>query len=196
MQKSGVVHTLLTRPSPGAAASPSSTPGRDFVEREKNSQRPSQPPLRLQDMTYAKRQNRKRRPARDATEVSVVWADAGSTSEAEAKELLDQGLRILARLAVRAYLRREASLPASDTGERSPDKPECGLRPVLKGWAVVTGPVAAEPSRPPRLERLRELRLERAEGVSGRSVRVHTEAVQRQPPSTPCARSTIPRGAS
>ena len=70
-------------------------------------------------MRDAKRQNRRRKPARDVTEICVVWADAGSTSDAEARELLDQGLRILARLAVRAYLRREASLPASDPGERS-----------------------------------------------------------------------------
>ncbi len=34
--------------------------------------------------------------------------------------MLNQGLRILARLIVRAYLRREASLPATDPGERSP----------------------------------------------------------------------------
>lgn len=83
----------------------------------------SQPPLRPQDMRDAKRQNSRRRPARDVTEISVVWADAGTTSEAEAKDLLDQGLRILARLAVRAYLRQEASLPASDSGEQSPDNP-------------------------------------------------------------------------
>lgn len=74
-------------------------------------------------MRDAKRQNSKRRPAGDVTEISVVWADASPTSEAEARELLDQGLRILARLAVRAYLRQEASLPASDTGERSSDNP-------------------------------------------------------------------------
>ena len=38
--------------------------------------------------------------------------------------MLDQGLRILARLAVRAYLRQEASLPTADPGERPPDNPK------------------------------------------------------------------------
>ena len=74
-------------------------------------------------MRDAKRQNSRRRPARGDPEISVVWADAGATSEAEAQELLEQGLRILARLAVRAYLRREASLPAADHGERPSDNP-------------------------------------------------------------------------
>ncbi len=74
-------------------------------------------------MRDVKRQNKKQRPAGDATEISAVWADAGTVSEVEARELLEQGLRILARLAVRAYLRQEASLPLSDTGERSPDNP-------------------------------------------------------------------------
>lgn len=74
-------------------------------------------------MENAKRQNRRRRPARDVTEISVVWAEAGTVSETEARELLEQGLRILARLAVRAYLRREASLPIADPKEGSPDNP-------------------------------------------------------------------------
>ena len=41
----------------------------------------------------------------------------------EQQELLEQGLRILARLAVRAYLRREASLPTTDPGEQQIDNP-------------------------------------------------------------------------
>ncbi len=36
----------------------------------------------------------------------------------EQQELLEQGLRILARLAVRAYLRQEVSLPPADLGEQ------------------------------------------------------------------------------
>ena len=43
-------------------------------------------------------------------QIIEVWADAGSTSEAETRELLE-GLRILARIAERAYLRQEVSLP-------------------------------------------------------------------------------------
>ena len=39
----------------------------------------------------------------------------------EQQELLEQGLRILARLAVRAYLRRETSLPTADPGEQHLD---------------------------------------------------------------------------
>ena len=70
-------------------------------------------------MRDAKRQKKRRRPARGDPEISVVWADAGTASEAEAQELLEQGLRILARLAVRAYLRREASPPTADHGERA-----------------------------------------------------------------------------
>lgn len=69
-------------------------------------------------MRDAKRQSSRRRPARDDLEISVVWADASTASEAESQELLEQGLRILARLAVRAYLRRQASLPATEPGER------------------------------------------------------------------------------
>ena len=95
----------------------------DFAEHEKDSQRPVRPPLRLQDMRDAKRQNGRRRPARGDPEISVVWANAGTTSEAEAQELLEQGLRILARLAVRAYLRGEASLPGTEPAERSLDNP-------------------------------------------------------------------------
>ena len=72
------------------------------------------------EMRDAKRQNRRRSSARDDPEISVVWADAGSVSDDEARELIDQGLRILARLIVRAYLRREASLPATNPGGRSP----------------------------------------------------------------------------
>ncbi len=74
-------------------------------------------------MRDAKRQKKRRRPARGDPDISVVWADAGTTSEAEAQELLEQGLRILARLAVRAYLRREASLPIADPAERFLDNP-------------------------------------------------------------------------
>lgn len=74
-------------------------------------------------MRDARRQNSRRRPAKDVPEISVVWADAGTVSDDEARELLEHGLRILARLAVRAYLRRNASLPAAEPGERSPDNP-------------------------------------------------------------------------
>ena len=79
-------------------------------------------PESSQGMRDAKRQKERRGPAKDVTEISVVWADAASKDEA--RELLDQGLRILARLAVRAYLRQEMSLPASDPGERSLDNPK------------------------------------------------------------------------
>lgn len=41
----------------------------------------------------------------------------------EQLELLNRGLRILARLAVRAYLLREASLPATNVGEQCLDNP-------------------------------------------------------------------------
>ena len=44
----------------------------------------------------------------------------------EQQELLEQGLRILARLAVRAYLRREASLPPAALGEQHLDSPTQG----------------------------------------------------------------------
>ncbi len=74
-------------------------------------------------MRDAKRQNRRPGPARNATEISVVWADAGTVSDDEARELLEHGLRILARLAVDAHLRREASLPAAEPGKQSPDHP-------------------------------------------------------------------------
>ena len=95
----------------------------DFAEHRKNPQRRVRPPLRLQDMRDAKRQSRRRRPARGATEVNVVWADAGTVSDDEARELLEHGLRILARLAVRAYLRREASLPTAEPEGQCTDKP-------------------------------------------------------------------------
>ena len=126
----------MNRPKPLLAALAAATTGNTALDRsggltlinhyrehEKDPSGVSRPPPRPQGMRDAKRQNSKRRPARDVTEISVVWADAGSTSEAEARELLDQGLRILARLAVRAYLRQEASLPASDSGEQSLDNP-------------------------------------------------------------------------
>ena len=53
----------------------------------------------------------------------VVEVDASPASDGEARELLDQGLRILARFAVRAYLLREASLPATNVGEQCLDNP-------------------------------------------------------------------------
>ena len=74
-------------------------------------------------MRDVRRQNSRRRPAKDVTEISVVWADAGTVSDDEARELLEQGLRILARLIVRAHLRREASLPTAEPGEGFPDNP-------------------------------------------------------------------------
>ena len=118
MRRSEVVHTLLRDRGPTLVSH-----GRNPVERRKDCRRPAQPPLRLQDMRDAKRQNRRRRPAGDVPEISVVWADAGTVSDDEARELLEHGLRILARLIVRAHLRREASLPATNPGERSPDNP-------------------------------------------------------------------------
>ena len=62
-----------------------------------------------------------RSPARDDLKTSVVWADAGSAPDDEAQELLEQGLRILTRLIVRAHLRREAALPAADPRGRHLD---------------------------------------------------------------------------
>ena len=58
--------------------------------------------------------------------MEIVGVGASPASDAEAQELLDQGLRILARLAVRAYLRREASLPTADLGEQRLDNPAEG----------------------------------------------------------------------
>ena len=74
-------------------------------------------------MRDAKRRNRRRRPARDAPEISIVGTDANPAPDAEERELLEQGLRILARLAVRAYLRGEVPLPITDLGERCLDNP-------------------------------------------------------------------------
>ena len=71
-------------------------------------------------MRGARRKNRRRRPAGDVPETKIVEVDA------EARELTEQGLRILARLAVRAYLRREASLAATDLGEQCLDNPAEG----------------------------------------------------------------------
>ena len=48
----------------------------------------------------------------------MIGVDASPVPDAEAQELLEQGLRILARLAVRAYPRQEASLPATDSAAR------------------------------------------------------------------------------
>ena len=98
---------------------------RDFVERKQDSQRPVQPPLRLRYMRGARSKNR-RRPAKDLPEIEVVGVGASPASDAEARELLEQGLRILARLAVRAYLRREASLPIADPGAQHFDNPAEG----------------------------------------------------------------------
>ena len=58
--------------------------------------------------------------------MEIVGVGASPASDAEAQELLEQGLRILARLAVRAYLRREASLPAADPREQRVDNPAEG----------------------------------------------------------------------
>ena len=99
---------------------------RDFVERRKDSQGPVQPPLRLRYMRDAERQNRRCRRARDLSDMEIVGVGASPASDAEAQELLEQGLRILARLAVRAYLRREASLPTTDLGEQRVDNPAEG----------------------------------------------------------------------
>ena len=55
--------------------------------------------------------------------MEIVGFGANPMPDAEARELLEQGLRILARLAVRAYLRREASLPTTDPGEQHIDTP-------------------------------------------------------------------------
>ena len=77
----------------------------------------------LQDMRDAKRHNRRRRPATDAPEIGVDGVDANPAPGAEEQELLEQGLRILARLAVRAYLRGEVPPPATDLAERRIDNP-------------------------------------------------------------------------
>ena len=98
---------------------------RELVERREDSQRPVQPPLRLRYMRGARSKNR-RRPAKDLPEIEVVGVGASPASDAEAQELLEQGLRILARLAVRAYLRREASLPIADPGAQHFDNPAEG----------------------------------------------------------------------
>ncbi len=98
---------------------------RELVERREDSQRPVQPPLRLRYMRGARSKNR-RRPAKDLPEIEVVGVGASPASDAEARELLEQGLRILARLAVRAYLRREASLPIADPGAQHFDNPAEG----------------------------------------------------------------------
>jgi len=90
---------------------------REFVERREDSQRPVQPPLRLRDMRGTRRKSRRRRPAGDVPGTSVVEVDAA------ARALTEQGLRILARLAVRAYLRREASLAPANPGEQHFDNP-------------------------------------------------------------------------
>ena len=58
--------------------------------------------------------------------MEIVGVGASPVSDAEAQELLEQGLRILARLAVRAYLRREASLPTADPREQHLDNPAEG----------------------------------------------------------------------
>ncbi len=86
---------------------------RELVEPKQDSQRPVQPPPRLRYMRGARRKTG-RRPARDLPEMEVVEVDARPEPDAEARELTEQGLRILARLAVRAYLRREASLPTDN----------------------------------------------------------------------------------
>ena len=76
-------------------------------------------------MRDARRPNRRRRPAnaKNVPETGGAGVDASPALDAEDRERLEQGLRILARLAVRAYLRREASLPATDPGEQCPDNP-------------------------------------------------------------------------
>ncbi len=74
-------------------------------------------------MRDARRPNRRREPSGDAPETAGAGVGTGPARDAEARERLEQGLRILARLAVRAYLRREASLPAADPGEQGPDYP-------------------------------------------------------------------------
>ena len=74
-------------------------------------------------MREARRQHSRRRPSGYAPETVGAGVDAGPALDAEARERLEQGLRILARLAVRAYLRREASLPTIDLGEQHPDNP-------------------------------------------------------------------------
>ena len=58
--------------------------------------------------------------------MEIVGVGASPASDAEARELTEQGLRILARLAVRAYLRRETSLSAVDPGEQHFDNPAEG----------------------------------------------------------------------
>jgi len=98
---------------------------RELVEPKQDSQRPVQPPLRLRYMKGARSKNR-RRPARDISDMEVVGVAASPASDAEAQELTEQGLRILARLAVRAYLRREASLPTADPGAQHFDNPAEG----------------------------------------------------------------------
>ena len=77
-------------------------------------------------MRDARRPNRRRRPSRHAPETADAGVDACPALDAEARERLEQGLRILARLAVRAYLRREASLLAADPGEQGLDNPPEG----------------------------------------------------------------------
>ncbi len=62
--------------------------------------------------------------------MSVVWADASSFSDDEARELAEQGLCILARLIVRAHLRWEVSLAATDPGERSLDNSNADTSPL------------------------------------------------------------------
>ena len=74
-------------------------------------------------MRDAKRHNRRHRPARDAPETRVDGVDTNPAPDAEERELLEQGLRILARLAVRAYLRGEVSPPVADLGEQCLDNP-------------------------------------------------------------------------
>ncbi len=96
---------------------------RELVERREGSQRPAQPPLRLRDMRGVRRENRRRRLAQDVPEAGVVEVDVRPEVGAEARELTEQGLRILARLAVRAYLRRKASLPTAASGEQHSDNP-------------------------------------------------------------------------
>ena len=70
-----------------------------------------------------RKSNRTPKPTReDALEIETVWARPPFTPEHE--ELLEQGLRILARMAVHAYFREQAALrdAGGDPGEAAQEE--------------------------------------------------------------------------
>ena len=135
-------------------------------------QRPAQPPLRtVQAMRDTTRRNRRRRPTGDVPETRVEGTDARPEPDAEARELLEHGLRILARLAVRAYLRREASLPAADLAEQRPANPAEGRDQVCAGCpptaaAIPLGIVRCDAAPTPRSAAQGERRCQPARALS------------------------------